>query len=418
MSSSPQYVTSPVETVGRSRRSLPVDRDRALPEAGSSVLVSVYVWRFSAFALLLLAAGWPAAGATNPQSLWPPEPLLEMRVPFGPTAFPSDSRSYLVYELRVTNLSQSALAVRRLEVRDADRAAAAPVAAYEGETLANVLQHFDNPAVGDRLPEAADQNRRLAAGESVVLFLTLSLEPDAVVPARLIHRLFLADATVDGAIVGTRGVELRAVGAPLEDGPWQALSGAAANTSHHRRQIYVLGGHAALPNRCAIDWVRTENGARHSGSPDENRNYFSYGARVLAVVDATVVSVHDGVADNLPGHRGAESFKLSRDTIGGNTIVLDLGHGQFAHYMHLQPGTLRVKSGERVRRGQVIAQVGSSGSSFEPHLHFEVTTSPLTIVGEGLPYLIDEYEVVTSDGRKRRRRELPLEGALIHFRLQ
>jgi murein DD-endopeptidase MepM/ murein hydrolase activator NlpD len=373
---------------------------------------------FSAFALVFLAAGSPVAGATNPQASWPPEPLLEMRVPFGPTAFPSDGRTYLVYELRVTNLAPSALAVRRLEVRDADHTAAAPIAAYEGETLANVLQHFDNPAVGDRMPTPADQHHRLAAGESIILFLTLSLEAGASIPARLSHRLFTADATVDGAVLGTRGVELREVGAPLEDGPWRAFSGAAANTSHHRRQIYVLSGHAALPNRCAIDWVRTENSARHSGSPDENRNYLSYGARVMAVEDATVVSVHDGVADNLPGHRGAESLKLSRDTIGGNTIVLDLGHGQFAHYMHLQPGTLRVKSGERVRRGQVIAHVGNSGSSFEPHLHFEVTTSPLAIVGEGLPYLIDEYEVATSDGRKRRRRELPLEGSLVHFRLQ
>jgi murein DD-endopeptidase MepM/ murein hydrolase activator NlpD len=139
---------------------------------------------------------------------------------------------------------------------------------------------------------------------------------------------------------------------------------------------------------------------------------------VLAVADATVESVHDGVPDNVPGHRGAESLKLSRDSFGGNTTVLDLGHGQFAHYMHLKPGSLRVKSGERVRRGQVIARVGNSGSSFEPHLHFEVTTSPLAIVGEGLPYIIDDYEVATSDGRHRRQRELPLEGSLIHFRLR
>jgi hypothetical protein len=370
----------------------------------------------SAFAPLVLAAAWHGSVATDPQASWPPEPQLEMRVPFAPTAFPSGGRTCLVYELRVTNLSPSPLAVRRLEVRDADRPAAAPVALYEGQTLASVLQHFDNPAVGDRMPTPADRHERLAAGESVILFLTLSLEPSASVPARLSHRVFTGDAAVNGAVVGTRGVELREVGAPLEGGPWRAFSGAASNTSHHRRQIYVLGGHAALPNRCAVDWLRTENGARHSGSPDENRDYFSYDARVLAVADATVVASHDGIPDNVPGHRGAESLALSLESVGGNTIVLDLGRGQFAHYMHLKPGSLGVKAGERVRRGQVIARVGNSGSSFEPHLHFEMTTSPFVIVGEGLPYVIDNYEVSTSDGRHRRRRELPLEGSVIHFR--
>jgi murein DD-endopeptidase MepM/ murein hydrolase activator NlpD len=66
-------------------------------------------------------------------------------------------------------------------------------------------------------------------------------------------------------------------------------------------------------------------------------------------------------------------------------ITIDLGDGQFAYYMHLQPGSLRVKAGERVRRGQVLARVGCSGDAREPHLHFELTDSPKLIAGEGLP---------------------------------
>ena len=49
------------------------------------------------------------------------------------------------------------------------------------------------------------------------------------------------------------------------------------------------------------------------------------------------------------------------DTVGGNTIVLDLGGGQYAWYFHLKPGSLRVKTGEHVRRGQPLAQIGLGG---------------------------------------------------------
>ena len=136
---------------------------------------------------------------------------------------------------------------------------------------------------------------------------------------------------------------------------------------------------------------------------------------MLAVANGTVVRIKDGIPNNKAGHVGAEALNLSLETIAGNTIALDLGHGQYAHYMHLQPGSLRVKVGQRVRRGEVIALVGNSGSSFEPHLHFEVTTSPDTLTGEGLPYLLDEYEAVVNGVAERRKRELPTRGTIVNF---
>jgi murein DD-endopeptidase MepM/ murein hydrolase activator NlpD len=177
----------------------------------------------------------------------------------------------------------------------------------------------------------------------------------------------------------------------------------------------VLGGNAALPSRHAIDWKRVENGASFSGPEGENGSYYSYGRPVLAVAGGKVVGVTDGIPDNSPGHVGAEALKLSLATIGGNFIVLDLGHGQFAQYMHLKPGSLRVKVGQRVRRGDVLALVGNSGSSFEPHLHFHVTDSPALIAGEGLPYVLDEYEAVVDGVPQLRRRQLPTKDSIVNF---
>ena len=40
--------------------------------------------------------------------------------------------------------------------------------------------------------------------------------------------------------------------------------------------------------------------------------------------------------------------------------------------MHLRSGSIPVKAGDRVRTGQLIGEVGTTGRAFGPHLHFEV----------------------------------------------
>jgi len=361
-----------------------------------------------AIVLVIIA---PAAAAAG----WPPEPMIEMRVPVAPTAFASAGRTYLVYEIRLTNEAKTPLAVRRLEMRDADKPTAEPIAAYEGESLDKVLQHFGNPAIGELMPEADGGHRNLAAGETAIVFLTVILEPGAHVPDRLSHRLFTADGNIDGAVVGTHTYGLRTLSPPLEGAAWEAFSGAGDNDSHHRRQFIVLGGRTTQGSRHAIDWKITANGASFSGPEGDIASYYANGKRVLAVANGTVVRIKDGIPNNKAGHVGAEALDPTLETIAGNTIALDLGQGQFAHYMHLQPGSLRVKIGQRVRRGEVIALVGNSGSSFEPHLHFEVTTSADTLTGEGLPYLLDEYDAVINGVAEHRRRELPTRGTIVNF---
>jgi len=261
-----------------------------------------------------------------------------------------------------------------------------------------------------------DEHRRLAAGETAIVFLTIAVEDGSRIGRSLTHHLFTADASIVGASTSSMGSKLLELGAPLQGGPWRANSGAAKNDSHHRRQFCVLGGRMTLSSRYAIDWVREENGANFQGAEDDIRSYHSYENPVLAVADGRVVAVRDGIPDNRPGHVGAEALNLTLETIAGNCVVLDLGSGQFAHYAHLRPGSVRVRVGDRVKRGEVVALVGNSGSSFEPHLHFEVTTSPEALRGEGVPYLIDAYADVGSGTRSRRLRQLPIAASLVEFR--
>jgi murein DD-endopeptidase MepM/ murein hydrolase activator NlpD len=75
-----------------------------------------------------------------------------------------------------------------------------------------------------------------------------------------------------------------------------------------------------------------------------------------------------------------------------------------------------VKSGDRVHAGQLLARVGASGDAREPHLHFEVTTSPAMLAGEGLPYLINRFSTELSNGpRKQHDLELPLDQMVVDF---
>ena len=71
--------------------------------------------------------------------------------------------------------------------------------------------------------------------------------------------------------------------------------------------------------------------------------------------------------------------------IAGNYVVLDHGNGVFSLYAHLQPGSIRVKAGERVLVGTTLAKLGSSGNSTEPHLHFQVCDAPDPLACAGIP---------------------------------
>ena len=60
----------------------------------------------------------------------------------------------------------------------------------------------------------------------------------------------------------------------------------------------------------------------------------------------------------------------------GNFVVLDIGNGAFVLFAHMQPGSVTVKAGDKVKRGQVLGRVGNTGNSQAPHLHLHVMDGP------------------------------------------
>ena len=214
------------------------------------------------------------------------------------------------------------------------------------------------------------------------------------------------------------------IGPPLRGGPWVAVNG-PSNTSGHRRALIAVNGSPSIAQRFAIDWVKIDdaNSTSH-GDKRVNDSYYAEGNDALAVADGRVVEVKDGIPENVPG-LDSRAVPITLETIGGNHVILDIGGGYFAFYAHLEPGSLRVRPGERVKRGQVLGSVGNSGNSTEPHLHFHVSDANSPLGSEGVPYRLDRFELVGDCGGTRRgcsrtspgarRDEIPLENALVRF---
>ena len=80
----------------------------------------------------------------------------------------------------------------------------------------------------------------------------------------------------------------------------------------------------------------------------------------------------------------------------GNHVVVDIGEGRFAFYAHMQPGSVRVKVGDKVKTGQVLGLLGNSGNTDSPHLHFHVMDGPSPLVSNGLPFVFNSF---TGQGR-------------------
>ena len=340
---------------------------------------------------------------------------LEMRVPFDPTAFPNGLNSYLLYELYLTNFAQTPITLNRIDVLDADVTGAPPIGSFDATQLETMVQGYG-------VQRTADSKAKLTLppGQSVVVFMSLVVNRKAPMPSKLIHRVIAADSMVQGAVISTRHDTLHVLSPPVEGTDWLAADGPSnEEDNHHRRGIIVLDGRTVDSRRYAIDWKRVKNEVSFAGDSREVDSYFSYGQAVLAVADGRVFMARDGLPNNIPGHNEAfhPAVPLTLDTVSGNTIVLDLGGGQFAYYMHLKPGSVLVKSGDYVRRGQMLARIGASGDAREPHLHFEVTNSSTVLVGEGVPYLIDHFRTQTEgEGQPvTHGNQLPLGKSVVNF---
>lgn len=381
-----------------------------------AILVSIALASTSTFAATpakdcVLANPSLDSGSIGTSSKPPFPPVqLDISVPLEPTIFPSGGLSYLVYELHFQNYTDEPLALQDLEIVDASRTPSKAIAAFTGSQLHERLL----PIGSDKI----DRDHPLEGGKRAVALICIAFDTAETVPETLSHRVLVGGAVAEGPTIGTRHTKLKVLAPPVTGTSWVADNGPSL-MSHHRTGLFVAGGRAHLSRRYAIDWKQEdEQGEMYSGDARDVRSYFSYGEKVFSVADAVVVSAKDGLPDNTP--RTAAGFNtavpITMENVAGNAIVLDLGDGQFAYYAHLKPGSVRVKTGDHVKRGDWLGQIGNSGDARWPHLHFQVTIGPDILASEGVPFLIDRYRTKEENGAwQTRTREYPIGDIAVEF---
>lgn len=113
----------------------------------------------------------------------------------------------------------------------------------------------------------------------------------------------------------------------------------------------------------------TYNGNKGTDIAVRSSALFEKGVDVLAVADGTVTTAFDAMPD---GHVSTMRRKLIKKQKCGNVVVIDHGEEWKTHYCHVKQESVTVQKGDEVTKGQVIAQVGMSGNTEYPHLHFLV----------------------------------------------
>lgn len=205
------------------------------------------------------------------------------------------------------------------------------------------------------------------------------------------------------------GPRLLGVRAPVRivspvTGRWLAVNSPASKVPSH--------GVRAYGQAYAIDLVAEPEGAERPlfGAGPAFRppqDFPAFGLPVRAMCDGTVVRAWDRLDD----HRSRSSYAalavmvlegMVREFGGprfvvGNHVVVRGDDGVFALVAHLRRGSVRVRPGDRVAAGDVIAACGNTGNTTEPHVHAQLMDRASLWTAQGVPFSFADVRIAHDD---------------------
>ena len=315
----------------------------------------------------------------------------------------TDGLIHLAYVAQVTNTRGKAAEILNVVAVD-PLADFAPTGRnievdVEGNDVTGKVRHF--PAVAADLatdPEAEPEPKfftRVPGQRGGFMLFDVTYTDPAQIPRLLAHAITVAipvgqpgvQSLTDPVPVGC--VPLAVLHPPLVGHGWTAFGGCCTTAEYHRDAIGPVNGDLKTPEHFAIDFVQLgPNNSCCNGPPQALSSWWGYGTPVLAAAKGVVVEAVDGMPDQQPPGT-VTPLPLSKVT--GNHVIEDIGAGRFVEYTHLKPGSIPagVRPGARLRAGDLIGRVGSSGNSDLPHMHFQVMDRPSTLDAHGLPFVFD-----------------------------
>jgi len=167
--------------------------------------------------------------------------------------------------------------------------------------------------------------------------------------------------------------------------------------SHHLR--VPLGdpnvqsrGITANSNDFASDFVYVDaEGRAYHDDPRKLENWYGYGKSVYAPGGGVVLASANDIPDNwfeneqatIIGHPKFPAGKDPKDI--GNFVLIDHEDSEYSLLVHMKPGSVLVRTGDRVKQGQKVGAIGFAGDSIFPHLHYSLMSGSELFKSWGLP---------------------------------
>ena len=349
-------------------------------------------------------SGDPLAGVKVPDAFTPltVQPISRPTFPFPGT----DGKYHLAFDVQITNAAAAPASLNSVEVVDAQDPTKV-LATFAGSQLVQPGCNYGDCNRLRLLPATPAPDLTIAPQASRSLLMDFTFDTLAKFPKAVMLRLHGTGATSPGSKdpepIDTLGNPFnisagtpRVLNPPLRGANWVALNGCCDPGWAHRDAIIPADMKLNNSQRFAIDWIRTDDqGNFYTGDKTKNESYVAYGSPVYAVADGTVTATLDDMEANVPGILPASdpvlAKKLTVENIDGNHIIMDLGGGVYAMYAHFIKGSLLVKPGDKVTKGQQIAKLGNTGNANAPHLHVQLMNGPSILEADAVPYVLDNF---------------------------
>lgn len=133
------------------------------------------------------------------------------------------------------------------------------------------------------------------------------------------------------------------------------------------------------------------------GLPHRNEDFTAFDkCDILAPDDGVVIYARNDVSDDSVK---AQHLRMAEPlwTIAGNIVLIRHANGTCSLLAHMHEGSVLVKTGDRVTKGQTIGRLGASGAPGFPHVHFQLQTSEKLFDGDGLPVTFENIRRLNGD---------------------